>query len=777
MSDSGEDAPTAHQHKKRSLSSQVVMTMSRLAACPKCRNQFSLPELAGPATIACPFCKSLISLTMKPSTNPVVMVAPAAKAVVRAVDEDEDDDDDQDEPVRRRGRKGQRGKKQAPSSLGKKIAIVATILVVTLLCIGGVLWSVMSDDKKPLANNAMAQANRQRFQNTDASDEEETPEAKASEKFEIADKALIQSDLYQSFIPTTHLPGLEVSTVKEGVETLPTALMNRVKQSTVYIETEAEQGGESGTGFFAFEPGLVITNAHVIDMLEEGKKEPKSVRVFLNHGAKNQRDYKVAKILKVDHKHDLALLQLPWKPDGQMEKEYPEPMQLASSLTTHETQKVYSLGFPFGNSAGKEVTVAPLSVTSHRFEDGRIRLVQFGGGSLNPGNSGGPIVDTTGRVIAVAVSIYTGRNGENQITNTGISMGVPADEVSALFFGRADRLELFPPVRKGDSLHLPVVFRLSEFTNRNASPKVKVVTGDEKTPPESSASGEEPFSLKTGDSKQQYIGSLLLPDLQNGKVYWLQPQLTLGKDKVNWLDPLSYTPGKILDDKELPASTAGGAALGELKLKQRYQWGMNTSRGSLTVRLDYEGLTSGGNQAIKEIRIGARADDRPIAHQTLQRWWANRIPEDQPLQTSIKLPEVLQSNLNRWHDLAQLDVPKEVVPVGKAWKVKERPVTLDYLFGFDADQPCNLSCEYLGCYQEGSRLIGVVRVQGAIADPAATSAKYGKFSGLALIDGNSRQLLDMMIRCDVRKRTNGPNIMSGTISVDGDMQLRLQRQG
>ena len=138
---------------------------------------------------------------------------------------------------------------------------------------------------------------------------------------------------------------------------------------------------------------------------------------------------------------------------------------------------------------------------------------------------------------------------------------------------------------------------------------------------------------------------------------------------------------------------------------------------------------------------------------------------------------VLQSNLNRWHDLAQLDVPKEIVPVGKTWKVKESPVTLDYLFGCDVDQPCNLSCEYLGCYQEGSRLIGVVRVQGAIADPAATSAKYGKFSGLALIDGNSRQLLDMMIRCDVRKRTNGPNIMSGTISVDGDMQLRLQRQG
>jgi S1-C subfamily serine protease len=747
--------------------------MSRLAACPKCSNQFSLPELAGPATIACPFCKALISLTMKPSAAPVVMVTPAVKAVARAVEEDEEDDDDQDEPVRRRGRKGQRRKKQEPASLGKKIGIVAAILLVTGLCIGGVLWSVMSDDKKPPVQH-VAQGNRQQFQNSDASDEEETPEAKASEKFEIPDKALTQSDFYQSFTPTSHLPGLEVNTVKDGIETLPADLLNRVKQCTVYIETEAEQGGGTGSGFFACERGLVITNAHVIDMLEEGKGEPKSVRVYTNHGAKNQKDYKVVSF-KVDRKHDLAILRLP----NAYRDEYPVPMQLASSMTAHETQKVFSLGFPFGNSAGREVTVTPLSVTSRRFEEGRIRLVQFGGGSLNPGNSGGPIVDTTGRVIAVAVSIFTGRNGENQVTNTGISNGVPADEVSALFFGRADRLELFPPVRKGDALHLPVVFRLSEHSKSNASPKMKVVTGDEKTPPENSDVGEEPFSLKAGESKQQYVGSLVLPELQNGKVYWLQPQLTLGENKINWLDPLSYTPGKILDDKELPASTAGGAALGELKLKQKYQWSMNTSRGSLTVRLDYEGMTSGGTQPIKDPRIGARADDRPIAHQTLQRWWSNRIPDDQTFQSgsTMKLPQLLQPNLNRWHDLAQLDVPKEVVPVGKVWKVKERPVTLDYLFGCDSDQPCNLSCEYLGCYQEGSRLIGVVRVQGSIADPATNNTKYGKFSGLALIDGNSRQLLDMMIRCDVRKRTTGPNITNGAVSVDGDMQLRLQRPG
>lgn len=744
--------------------------MSRLAACPKCRNQFTLPELAGPATVACPFCKALITLTAKPAAAPVVMTVPTVKSLPRAVRDDDDDDDDQ--PVRSKGRKGKRSRQNAPSSTGKKIAIMAGILVMTMLCIGGVLWWALSEDTKQVVRQFPTPEKRQIQQDND--DDAEVAEAVGSEKFEIPDKALIQSDFYQSFMPNSNLPGLEKNNIKDGHESLASDVLKRVKDNTVYVETERDGGGGTGSGFFAFEKNLVVTNAHVIDMIDESKPEPKSVRVYLNHGARNQKDYKVIKIVKVDRKHDLALLRIS---DKYMD-EYPEGMQLASSLTTRETQKVYSLGFPYGNSAGKEVTVTPQSVTSHRYEDGRIKLVQFGGAALNPGNSGGPIVDAAGRVIAVAVSIFTGQNGNGSITNTGISFGVPADEAAALYYGRPDRLELFPPVRKGDSLQLPLVFRLSEFSSRNASPKVKVVTGDEKKPPENVSGGGEPLTLKSGENKQHYSGSLALPELQDGKVYWLQSQLTFGEDQTNWLEPLSYIPGKILDDKELPVSVSGGATLGEMKLKQRYQYGLHTARGTISLRMDYEAIVSGGNQNLKDLRAGARANDRALPHKLLQQYWASRVPpEEEYAQSNVKLTSLLKTSLNRWHDLAQLDIPKEQVPVGTVWKVPQRPVTLDYLFGFEQELPSDLSCEYLGSYQEGNKLIGVIRLQGTVSEKASNGAKFGKYSGLALIDGNNRQLLDLMLRCDVRKRVTGTIIIEGSASVDGVMQLRLQRPG
>ncbi|MFT3878391.1 MAG: hypothetical protein QM703_01885 [Gemmatales bacterium] len=166
-----------------------------------------------------------------------------------------------------------------------------------------------------------------------------------------------------------------------------------------------------------------------------------------------------------------------------------------------------------------------------------------------------------------------------------------------------------------------------------------------------------------------------------------------------------------------------------------------------------------------------------MPHKTLQRLWADRIPEDETSQPSMKLTSLLKNSLNHWHDLAQLDVPKTKITVGTNWKVPQRTVMLDYLFGADGEQQANLSCEYLGSFQEGTRLIGVIRLQGTLAGNDNPNAKYGKFSGLALIDGNSRQLLDMMLRCDLRKSTTGANALGGTIGLDGLMQLRLQRPG
>src|SRR5947208_1604732 len=69
-----------------------------------------------------------------------------------------------------------------------------------------------------------------------------------------------------------------------------------------------------------------------------------------------------------------------------------------------ETQTVYVFGFPFGESLGKNITVSTTSVSSLRKNEfDRVSKIQVNGG-MNPGNSGGPVIDATGRVVGVAVS-------------------------------------------------------------------------------------------------------------------------------------------------------------------------------------------------------------------------------------------------------------------------------------------------------------------------------------------------------------------------------------
>lgn len=745
--------------------------MSRLAACPKCRNQFTLPELSGPATIACPFCQAHITIKVKQAAPPPAMVVQPQMAVARAMPVDDEDDEDE-EDYRPKKKKKKKGVSSAANETGMKIAIVGGILLLTLLSIVFAFWWFMRGDGKP---NIITppKVNDKFGQVVDPDDEgPQIAEATGSEKFEIPVKTLMNQDFTQSYHPTSKLPGLDFSTVKDNAESLPADVLNKVKQATVYIHTESARGGGTGSGFFACERGLVVTNAHVIDMLEEGNDRPQNCRVYLNRGAPNQKDYKVVDY-KVDRKNDLALLRLA----QHNMSEYPDPLPLASSKTTRETQKVFSLGYPFGDSAGKEVTVTSLAVSSLRYKDGQINVVQFAG-AMNPGNSGGPVIDASGRIVSVAVRIMTGNMGGGTLTNTGISMGVPSDEVAALYYGRADRLDVYPPRRSGDKLQLPLLMRLTEHSNKSAAPKIKIQTGDEKTVPSSPDGGSDAIALKPTDTKQLYAGSADLPELAEGKVYWIHPQLNYGNDRSGWLEPISYKPGKILDNKELPAPTSENTALGSLQLKQRYQWTMNTSRGSLAVRLDYESTTSGGKETLKDtLKVGARVNETALPHQALlQRFWLNRMDDNETYASTLKMTNLLKGNLNGWHDLAQLNIPKETLTVGKSWKLPARPVTIDYLFGFDAEQQCTLQCEYLGSYGDGNKLIGVIRVQGDLVDPSSKNVSFGKLSGLALVDGSTRQLLDFMIRCDARKRTTGPSTAEANSSIEGDMQLRLQRK-
>ena len=110
---------------------------------------------------------------------------------------------------------------------------------------------------------------------------------------------------------------------------------------------------------------------------------------------------------------------------------------------------VFSFGFPLGQalSVGKgfpAATVGKASVSSLREgEDGELAVIQIDG-NLNPGNSGGPVVDAKGRLIGVAVA--RARDGQ------GIGFLVPAAEVGRMMAGRIGRVRVVSDKAAGGKL-------------------------------------------------------------------------------------------------------------------------------------------------------------------------------------------------------------------------------------------------------------------------------------------------------------------------------------
>lgn len=134
---------------------------------------------------------------------------------------------------------------------------------------------------------------------------------------------------------------------------------------------------------------------------------------------------KAAGVHKMDTFNDLAVIEFDRR-DG---KELTTPLPIASDdelRSLHQMDKVMSLGYPLGLSVikGTQVTTSPAT--------GDIRSLQFEVGVIGtsapvlPGNSGGPLINTNGKVVGVITRRFEGTQGE------AISAKYARDLVAAL---------------------------------------------------------------------------------------------------------------------------------------------------------------------------------------------------------------------------------------------------------------------------------------------------------------------------------------------------------
>jgi S1-C subfamily serine protease len=192
-------------------------------------------------------------------------------------------------------------------------------------------------------------------------------------------------------------------------------VIERGKRATAFVEIVTSEGRSSGSGFCIDRSGLFITNAHVVDRATDGRGQ---VWLVVDIGRKSKRRLR-SKVLKTDFAFDLALLQV----DGGVDL---TPLEVGTEDALIETMPIITLGFPFGTmlkaegDAYPEITIISSRITSLRRSEERLRYIQFDG-QLNPGNSGGPVLDEAGRVVGVAVATVQG---------SAINMAVPVGRLS-----------------------------------------------------------------------------------------------------------------------------------------------------------------------------------------------------------------------------------------------------------------------------------------------------------------------------------------------------------
>jgi S1-C subfamily serine protease len=231
-----------------------------------------------------------------------------------------------------------------------------------------------------------------------------------------------------ALVSVSFLLGLVVPVFSQ--DRLTPELLQSLKAATPFITTGEGARQRSGSGILIHvkgETGLVATNAHV---LSDGETEPANVTCVLHSGT--AKELKVpAKLKMLDFRLDLALLEISGS-------NLPEPISLQKPAEVFETLPVYTVGFPLGQLLGLQQaklnhTISRASVSSIRTNaQDEAELYQLDGG-LNPGNSGGPIVDVSGKLVGMAVA---------KVRGTEIGFAIPVRNIATLLEGSAQIREI-----------------------------------------------------------------------------------------------------------------------------------------------------------------------------------------------------------------------------------------------------------------------------------------------------------------------------------------------
>lgn len=197
--------------------------------------------------------------------------------------------------------------------------------------------------------------------------------------------------------------------VYETVSPSVVSITTRVLRRDFFFNVVPEEG--AGSGFVIDKAGHILTNYHVVDGAE-------SIEVSFGDQLVTP-----ATVVGVDPRNDVAVLKV------EVDSAALAPVTLGASGDLRVGQWAIAIGNPFGQF-GRTLTTGVISALDRTIEgpDNRtINGIIQTDAAINKGNSGGPLLDSSGRVIGITSAIFSPTG-----TSAGVGFAVPVDTLKRI---------------------------------------------------------------------------------------------------------------------------------------------------------------------------------------------------------------------------------------------------------------------------------------------------------------------------------------------------------
>jgi putative serine protease PepD len=234
--------------------------------------------------------------------------------------------------------------------------------------------------------------------------------------------------------------------VYETVSPSVVSITTQVVQYDIFFDPYTQEG--AGSGFVLDTEGHILTNYHVIE-------QASAIEVSFGDEVAL-----AAKLVGFDARNDIAVIKLIQPaPQGLL-----QPVTWGDSSTLQVGQRAIAIGNPFGEFS-RTLTTGVISALNRTIEGPE--GLTIGGiiqtdAAINKGNSGGPLLDSAGRVIGINSAIFSPSG-----TSSGVGFAVPVETVQRVlpdlltigryrhpWLGIRGAYDLFP--RLAEALELPV---------------------------------------------------------------------------------------------------------------------------------------------------------------------------------------------------------------------------------------------------------------------------------------------------------------------------------